>query len=68
MKNQTVKKIVTLLDDLSDKKARSVIEYIQFLRWSDERFSEEEIAVIQKSRGEARKGEGAPWRNVRDDV
>jgi len=68
MKSRTVERIVSLLDDLSESKARSVIEYIQFLRWSDDRFSEDEIAIIEKSRKEAAEGKGTPWRNVRDDV
>lgn len=68
MKARTVKKIVSLLDDLSESKVRSVIEYIQFLRWSGDRFSEDEIDIIQASRKEASEGAGTPWRDVRDDV
>jgi len=33
-----------------------------------DRFSEDEIAIIEKSRKEAAEGKGTPWRNVRDDV
>ncbi len=68
MNSRTVERIVSLLEDLSESKARSVIEYIQFLRWSDDRFSEDEITIIEKSRMEAAEGKGTPWRNVRDDV
>jgi len=68
MKARTVKKIVSLLDDLSESKVRSVIEYIQFLRWSEDSFTEDEVDIIQKSRKEAAEGKGTPWRDVRDDV
>ncbi|MBW1809170.1 MAG: hypothetical protein JRJ87_13330 [Deltaproteobacteria bacterium] len=68
MKTNTVEKIVTLLEDLSEKKARSVIEYIQFLRWSEDSFTKDEMDIIQKSRKEASEGNGTPWRDVRDDV
>jgi hypothetical protein len=68
MKARTVKRIVSLLEDLSENKVRSVIEYIQFLRWSEDRFTEDEVTIIQKSRKEAAEGKGTPWRDVRDDV
>ncbi|MBN2494618.1 MAG: hypothetical protein JXR96_08525 [Deltaproteobacteria bacterium] len=68
MRDRTVKRIVSLLDDLPESKARSVIEYIQFLRWSEDSFTEDEVAIIQKSREETAEGKGTPWRDVRDDV
>lgn len=68
MKSSTVEKIVSLIEDLSERKARSVIEYIQFLRWSEDSFTEDEIAIIQESRKEAGEGKGTPWRDVRNDV
>ncbi len=68
MKPKTVQKIVELLDNLPERKARNVMEYIQFLHWSDDDFSKEEIDLIQQARKEAKKNKGTPWRDVRNDV
>ncbi len=68
MKERTVKEIVSLLGDLPESKVRSVVEFIHFLRWSEDTFTDDEIAIIRKSREEAAAGKGTPWRDVRDDV
>ncbi len=68
MKNQTIKKISSMLEDVSEKKAGTLIEFIDFLRWSEDKFTAEEDQIIIAGSREAKEGEGVNWRDVRADV
>ncbi len=68
MKPQTIEKISSLLKGLPEKKAGSLIDFIDFLRWNEDSFSEEENQIILTGSLEAKEGKGVNWRNVRADV
>jgi hypothetical protein len=68
MKAQTREKIVTLLEGVPEKKAGSIVDFIRFLRWADDAFSEEEIALVLEAKKESRTVRGKSWRSVRNDV
>jgi hypothetical protein len=68
MEQQTVEKIASMLEEMPEQKAAQVVDYLEFIRWSDDIFREDEIMLIQEARTEAKDGKGTEWRAVRDDV
>lgn len=68
MKPQTVQKISSLLKGIPEKKVRTLIDFIDFLKWSDETFTKEEDQIIHDGSRESKEGKGVDWRDVRKDV
>ena len=68
MRPQTVKHISSMLKDLPEQKARTIIEFLGYLRWSDESFTEEENQIIFQGSKDIEEGHGVNWRDVRSDV
>ena len=68
MEQQTVEKIASMLEEMPEQKAAQVVDYLEFIRWSDDIFREDEIMLIQEACTEAKDGKGTEWRAVRDDV
>ena len=68
MKNQTIQKISSLLKEIPEKKAGTLIDFIDFLKWSEEAFTAEENQIILAGSQEAKDGKGVNWREARADV
>jgi hypothetical protein len=68
MKLQTIEQISAMLKDMPERKARTVIEFLGYLRWSDESFTDEEKEIILQGTKEIEDGLGVNWRDVRSDV
>jgi hypothetical protein len=68
MRPQTIEYISSMLKDLPEQKARTVIEFLGYLRWSDESFTDNEKEVILQGTKEIEEGLGVNWQDVRSDV
>ena len=68
MKPHTIEKISYLLKRIPEKKAGSLIDFIDFLRWNEDSFNKEENQIILASSQDAKEGKGVNWRDVRTDV
>ncbi len=67
MKQATLNRIVHLLETFPERKARSLMDYINYLRDQEESFSPEEIALIKAAEAEALQGAGVNWREIEQE-